>query len=143
MQEIWKNIKEYEGYYQISNLGRVKSLSRNVNGPHGTRRIKEKIRSNNKLSHGYEIIILSKFGEKKVFSIHRLVAEHFIPNPEDKPAVDHINGIKHDNRAENLEWLTHHENMEHAIKNGMFDFKGEKHNVSKLTNEQAKEIKNF
>ena len=65
-----------------------------------------------KNKYGYMRIALSKNGEQKKFLVHRLLALHFIPNPENKPCIDHINGIKDDNRLENLRWVTHKENMD-------------------------------
>ena len=101
MNEIWKDIVGYEGLYQISNLGRVKSLKFG----------KEKIMNSLKNSNGYLSICLSKGGIQKRYFIHRLVALVFIPNPDNKPCVDHINGIRTDNRVNNLRWCTNKENQ--------------------------------
>mgnify|MGYP003362066879 FL=1 len=101
--EEWKDIHNYEGLYQVSNLGRVKSLKR---------RSKFKIiyediiKKQTNVNHGYLIVSLSKNGKKKNFYVHRLVAEAFIPKTETKNDVNHINENKHDNRAKNLEWCT-------------------------------------
>ena len=99
MKEIWKDIKGYEGMYQVSNLGRVRSLK------YG----KYKILKGTK-SKGYLQVRLSKNGYQTTYRIHRLVAEAFIDKIEGKNCVDHINGIIDDNRSENLKWCTVKEN---------------------------------
>ena len=103
MNEIWKDIVGYEGLYQISNLGRVKSLNYNRTG-------KENILSPGLSSNGYYHVSLCKNGEMKDFNVHRLVALSYIPNLDNKPCVDHINGNRLDNRVENLRWCTNKEN---------------------------------
>lgn len=104
MQEIWKDIVGYEGLYQVSSNGVIRSL--NYRGTS-----KEKILKPRLSSSGYYQVTLFKNGERKDFNVHRLVAMAFIPNPENKGCVDHINGIKVDNRAENLRWATYKENL--------------------------------
>lgn len=111
--EIWKDIKGYEGLYQISNLGRVKSLPRN-----GTI-LEERILKQSLTKRKYLTVILCKNNLIKNKQVHRLVAENFIPNIHNKPIINHINGIKTDNRVENLEWCTYSENNFHAIKTGL------------------------
>ncbi len=122
--EIWKDIKGYEGYYQISNIGRVKSLSHSILRKNNCKQtFKERIlKDRYKQNRGlltYKIVDLTINNIKKTFHIHRLVAIHFIPNPENKLEINHINGIKDDNRLENLEWSTMLENHEHAFANGL------------------------
>lgn len=111
--EEWKDIKGYEGLYQVSDWGRVKSLDRFIETSKGIRHYKEKIlktylAGTNK---DYHYIKLHKDGITKSFEIHRLVAEAFIPNPENKPQVDHISGKKNDNSVWNLRWATQPENL--------------------------------
>lgn len=113
MQEIWKDIKDYEGIYQVSNLGRVKSLKR-VTGGDRNRRLKEIIFKQHKLKDGYLGVILYKNNIKKNFRVHRLVAEAFIVNPANKSDVNHIDGVKDNNIASNLEWNNRQENITHA-----------------------------
>jgi len=115
MKEIWKPIKGYEGLYEVSNLGRVKSLPKNGNG------FKEIILKSGNSTGGYKFVVVNK-RKKKNFAIkvHRLVAFAFIPNPENKPCVNHIDSNPLNNRCENLEWCTHKENMKHAVEFGRF-----------------------
>lgn len=114
-QEIWKDIPGYEGYYQISNLGRVKSLGRVVTRGNSYMTLPEKIKAT-PLRDGYRVVWLGKNGSRsKLYFIHRLIAEAFIPNPENKPYIDHINSIRDDNRIENLHWVTHKENLNNPI----------------------------
>lgn len=111
--EIWKPIIGYESIYEISSLGRIKSLGNN-------KEKKEKIMQGRISQYGYREVNLRKKGDKmRTFTVHRLVAKHFHANPENKPCVNHINCIKDDNRAVNLEYCTYQENMDHACENDL------------------------
>lgn len=119
MHEIWVNIVDFEEKYQISNDGKVKSLSRLIWNGNGFRKTKDVLlKTLIDKSRGYQYVYLSKNDISKCFMIHSLVAEHFISNPENKPQVNHINANKTDNRIENLEWCTQSENIKHAFKIG-------------------------
>lgn len=109
MEETWKDIRGYKGSYQISNLGRVKSLPKKYTP-------REKILKGGMVPDGYLTVTLYPTRKvKKTHYIHILVASHFIPNPEKKRDVNHKDGIKTNNEESNLEWMTPLENTRHAI----------------------------
>ena len=114
-KEIWKDIEGYENLYKISNHGRIKSLKRKRIGE-GVRnyKVNEKILKKRIDSGGYLRIALYKNSKAKHLSIHRLVAKHFVENPEGKPEVNHIDEDKSNNYFKNLEWSTRLENIRHG-----------------------------
>lgn len=119
MVEEWRDVAGYEGYYQVSNHSRLRSLDRVVMWNGFPRKQPGKIMNNRTTRDDYITLDLCKEGKPKTFPLHRLIAIAFIPNPENKPEVNHINGIKYDNRIENLEWVTKSENRLHAYKTGL------------------------
>lgn len=121
MEEIWKDIAGYEGLYQVSNLGRVKSLERKTYDTvrKYTRKIEERILKLRLGTPKYYSVILTQKGIQKIFRVHVLVATAFIPNPNNYPVVNHKNGIKTDNRSENLEWCTYKHNSQEALRLGL------------------------
>lgn len=128
--EMWKDIPDYDGDYQESNFGRTKSFKNR----------KEKILKPLLNDNGYLKVILSKSGKATYYYIHNLVDMLFIPNPENKPQINHIDGCKLNNHFENLEYLTDKENLDHAVKLGLIK-SGEDNYQAKLTAEQVREIR--
>lgn len=119
MKEIWKDIKGYEGLYQVSTFGRIKRI-RFINNV--TNKLQNKLLSMNKYDNlGYRTICLCKNGETKYKRVHRIVAETFIPNSQNLPCINHKDGNKKNNNVENLEWCTYSYNTKHAMKNGLFN----------------------
>lgn len=141
--ETWKDINELQNHYQISDFGKVKRKRRKVESKiqaSGFRVITEKIKPLQNNGTGYIQLYVSINKKRTVFYVHRLVAKYFISNPENKAQVNHINGIKNDNRIENLEWVTESENIIHSIKTGLIK-SGENKTISKLKNAQVLAIR--
>lgn len=121
MEEIWRPVNGYEGYYEVSNLGRVRSLPRVIECyNHRAKaiipvRIPGKVLKANRCADGHETVSLSKNNEHTIFGVHRLVAVMFIDNPENKPFVDHINTIPFDNRVDNIRWVDAIENSHNLL----------------------------
>ena len=134
-EEEWRQIRGYEGFYEVSNMGRVRSVDRIF---HPGRVLKSIINM-----YGYPTVGLSA-GRLKFFKVHRLVAQAFIPNPGNKPQVNHKNGIKTDDMADNLEWNTKSENIRHAFATNLIaPQSGEKCGASKLNERQARLVKHL
>jgi hypothetical protein len=144
--EVWKDLIEFGGVYQVSDLGRIKSLARYSNSK-AKRYIKEKMlkQSLNNRGKGYYYVCLA---DLKNHYVHRLVAKAFIKNEFNKPCINHIDGEPQNNRVENLEWCTHKENIQHAIQMGLTTFKedvykGENNPKAKLKKHDIIEIRSF
>lgn len=106
MIEEWRDVKDYEGLYQVSNLGRVKSLCRVAGTASKKYTCKERILSPRRQEHNYYSVMLWKDGKSRQFRVHRLVAEAFIPNPNNYPIINHKDENPSNNEMENLEWCT-------------------------------------
>lgn len=148
MKEIWKDIPGYEGMYQASSVGRFRSLDREYkhNTPKGRQIRKGKILKQQHEGNGYLQVAIqipkSKFTSyQKRLSAHRLIAKTFVPNPLNKPFVNHKDGVKDNNKYMNLEWCTRSENAKHSFKIGLQSNVGIKHPCHILIEEQVMEIR--
>jgi len=128
--EIWKPVPGYEGYYEASSEGRIRSVDRVVyHGKYAYNR-KGRIRIPYD-NQGYDNVTLNKDKVEITYSVHRLIAMTFIPNPENKPCVNHIDGNKRNNHIENLEWATYSENSIHALEHHLVDIEVVRANARK------------
>lgn len=140
-KEIWKDVVGYEGLYQVSNFGNVRSVDRTYKHyKKGNTFLKGKNKSQSN-SLGYLIVGLSKNGKPKNIKVHRLVALSFIENPESKPFVNHIDGVKTNNHVSNLEWATASENSSHAFSIGLH--KGSHYGLKGSRNPNSKKVSQY
>ena len=142
MKEQWKEIKGNREIYEVSSLGNVRTKDRE--GARG-RHIKGHILIQRDNSNGYLRCVMNVDGKGKSYLVHRLVADLFIPNPNNKPFVNHVDGNKHNNLVDNLEWCTRSENEKHAWKIGLkrdTATKGELHGMHKLSRKNVEYIRN-
>jgi len=136
--EIWKPLKEYEGLYEISNMGNIRSLIKKGNTKHQIRKTGVDV------STGYINVMLRKNNIPLTKRVHRLVAEAFIPNPDNKPVVNHKDGNKKNSAASNLEWMTYSENTLHSLKNGLQKkVFGDKNYITKIKDQDVLKIREF
>ena len=140
-EEIWKDVVGYEGLYQVSNKGNARSLDRVIFNKNGVPKITKGVNLKLKNRQGYLFIDTYINLKSKTSRIHRLIAKAFIPNPLNKEAVNHINGIKTDNRVENLEWCTAKENAIHSVRTGLTKTIGEGAYSAKLKREDVLQIR--
>jgi len=138
MTEKWVEISGYDGFYQVSSLGRVRSMG----GWCGSAKKKERFLKLHLTKDGYVRVRLIHNGKDKTVRVHRLVAEAFIPNPDGKDTVNHKDGNKENNRVDNLEWAWRTEQMLHAYKLGLKTARiGSTNTNAKLTAEQVRDIR--
>ena len=144
MKEIWKDIVGYEGLYQVSNLGKVKSLDRVCHNPrYGKQKRRGNIMRPSPNNYGYLQVRLSKLGKSKTHKVHRLVALAFLTENRLKKEVNHKDGNKENNCFSNLEWVNRSENVKHAFDIGIKPKpRGEKNGGSRLTESQVLKIRN-
>lgn len=130
MEEMWEDVVGYEGHYQVSNSGKVFSLKSGIE-------LKPNV-----VRSGYKMVRLNKNGWARDYLVHRLVADAFCNNPENKPIVNHIDGIKTNNYFLNLEWVTNSENQLHAHRLGLRSVKKRTHHpMAKLSEQNIKDIR--
>lgn len=143
MEEIWKDLPDFQGIYQASTKGRIRMLDHYTthlreNGTMYRRKCRAMIR---KLQRNYDGKYLAVGLKHHSYTVHRLIAKTFLPNPKNLEFVNHKDGNKHNNNVENLEWCTRQENETHAFATGLKNSTGEHNTMAKLTDKQAKYIK--
>lgn len=144
MEEIWKPIENYETRYEVSSFGNIRRLADVPRVDNRGRVTGRKMRAmvGGVNSFGYRTVILTKDNKARSFKVHRLVAKAFLSNQNERPQVNHINGVKTDNRVENLEWCTNQHNVLHAFKLGLNKVRrGEANNLARITEKDAIFIK--
>ena len=129
MKEEWKDIKGFEGWYQVSNLGQVRSVERQINNNGTLQTYKSHILKQSITNKGYYYVVLYKNSKGYHKNIHRLIAEHFIDNLNNLPCVNHIDGDKKNNSLSNLEWCSHQYNIQHTYKNHLVDHSSQQKKV--------------
>jgi hypothetical protein len=138
----WKPVTEFEGLYEVSDSGSVRSVTRSVTASRGEGNVprygKERKLWSDK--NGYMCVDLSKNGKVYKCKVHRLVAGAFLPNEKGLPVVNHLNSVRYDNRVGNLEWSTHADNSKHAAETGVFNA-AQNPNRSKLLPETVKAVR--
>jgi len=136
MIEEWLDVKDYEGWYQVSNLGNVRSVDRYISYSNGNKRLqKGQILKLNEDKDGYHVVCLIKNGVRKIGKVHRLVSKAFLPDKQCCNQVNHIDGIKNNNVVTNLEWTDASGNQQHAVDTGLRVMpRGESNISSKLSN---------
>jgi len=141
-KEIWENIIKYEGYYQVSNLGSVRSLNRYVNSKFNNKRFaKGKLLKLNTDKDGYRTCVLCKDNKNKTCKVHRLVLTAFKENSNNYSMSNHLDGNKKNNYIDNLEWCNQSINEKHAHRIGLKNHKGENHSQSRLKEIDIKKIR--
>lgn len=127
-EEIWTQVPDYNNFYEVSNLGNIRSIDRYVNSKNGSTRVVKGKKTKLIDNGSYYVVGLSKHGKTRQHYVHRIVAEAFIPNVYNLPIVNHINGNKLDNRVENLEWCTIEYNVKDAWENDLMNIPQGKEN---------------
>ena len=140
--EVFRDIPGWEGMYQVSNIGTVRSVDRTVGSVTGkTYNRKGKVLRQNYNEDGYKIVYLSRNARDITMGVHRAMGLAFIPNLDQKPMINHINAIRDDNRLENLEWCTNAENIKHSFDMGISCNKGDNHPNRVLTMDMVRAIR--